>query len=155
MVRWCWVNSQCRGVLLIWIRVGQGPIALAVGAGGELFGRFYSRLSFLSPSLWETARYNLKYCLKGPLSPKTTNQPTNQPTHDSNIVATNDYQTQRYNLNFARNIKQPDTVTVRAIHVTVILVHNFNNVQISDQKNYIRCIMIIDIHSTLKSQEAV
>ena len=25
MVRWCWVNFQCRGVLLIWIRVGQGP----------------------------------------------------------------------------------------------------------------------------------
>ena len=28
--------------------------------------------SFLSPSLWETARYRLKYCLKGPLNP---NQP--------------------------------------------------------------------------------
>ena len=26
--------------------------------------------SFLSPSLWETARYRLKYCLKGPLNPK-------------------------------------------------------------------------------------
>ena len=34
MVRWCWVNFQCRGVLLIWIRVGQEPTALAVGAGG-------------------------------------------------------------------------------------------------------------------------
>ena len=33
--------------------------------------------SFLSPSLWETARYRLRYCLKGPLNPK---QPTNQPT---------------------------------------------------------------------------
>ena len=33
MVRWCWVNFQCRGVPLIWIRVGQGPSALAVGAG--------------------------------------------------------------------------------------------------------------------------
>ena len=32
--------------------------------------------SSLSPSLWETTRYRLKYCLKGPLSPK---QPTNQP----------------------------------------------------------------------------
>ena len=31
---------------------------------------------FLSPSLWETARYRLKYCLKGHLSPKP---PTNQP----------------------------------------------------------------------------
>ena len=31
--------------------------------------------SFLSPSLWETARYRLIYCLKGPLNPK---QPTIQ-----------------------------------------------------------------------------
>ena len=28
--------------------VGQGPIALAVGAGGALLGHFYSPLSFLS-----------------------------------------------------------------------------------------------------------
>ena len=34
MVRRCWVNLQCWGVLLIWIIVGQGPTALAVGAGG-------------------------------------------------------------------------------------------------------------------------
>ena len=27
--------------------VGQGPIALAVGAGGGLFGHFFSLLSFL------------------------------------------------------------------------------------------------------------
>ena len=32
-VRWCWVNFQCQGVLLICIIVGQGPIALAVGVG--------------------------------------------------------------------------------------------------------------------------
>ena len=32
----------------IWMTVGQGPIVLAVGAGVGLFGRFYSRLSFLS-----------------------------------------------------------------------------------------------------------
>ena len=31
-----------------WMIVGQGPIALAVGAGGGLFGHFYSPLSFLS-----------------------------------------------------------------------------------------------------------
>ena len=67
MVRWCWVNFQCRGVLLIWIIVGQGPIALAVGAGGGCLDIFFS---FLSPSLWETARYRLKYCLKVPLSPR-------------------------------------------------------------------------------------
>ena len=34
VVRRYWVNFQCRGVLLIWIIVGQGPIVLAVGAGG-------------------------------------------------------------------------------------------------------------------------
>ena len=31
--RWCCVNFQCRDVLLIWIRIGQGSTALAVGAG--------------------------------------------------------------------------------------------------------------------------
>ena len=36
----------------ILITVGQGPIALAVGAGGGWFGHFYSHLSsFLSFSL--------------------------------------------------------------------------------------------------------
>ena len=77
-MRWCWVNFQCRGVLLVWIRVGQGPTALAVGAGGgclDIFTLFYP-FSSLSPSLWETTRYRLKYCLKGSLSPKTTNQLT-------------------------------------------------------------------------------
>ena len=34
------------GVLLIWIKVGQGPTALAVGAGGGSLDIF-SRLSFL------------------------------------------------------------------------------------------------------------
>ena len=29
------------------LTVGQGPIALAVGAGGGLFGHFFSHLSFL------------------------------------------------------------------------------------------------------------
>ena len=32
----------------IWMTVGHGPIVLAVGVGGGLFGHFYSRLSFLS-----------------------------------------------------------------------------------------------------------
>ena len=30
----------------VWIVIGQGPIALAVGADGVLFGHFYSPLSF-------------------------------------------------------------------------------------------------------------
>ena len=32
----------------VWMIVGQGPFALAVGAGGGLFGHFYSPLFFLS-----------------------------------------------------------------------------------------------------------
>ena len=62
---------------IIWMIVGQGPTALAVDLVG-LFGHFYSHLSSspLSPSLYETARDRLKYCLKGPLNPKL---PTNQP----------------------------------------------------------------------------
>ena len=32
----------------ILITVGQGPTALALGAGGGLFGHFYSHLSLLS-----------------------------------------------------------------------------------------------------------
>ena len=61
----------------IWKLVGQGPIALAVDAGGGCLDIFIllNPFSPLSPSLWETARYRLKYCLKVPLNPK---QPTNQ-----------------------------------------------------------------------------
>ena len=58
----------------IWITVGL--TALAVEADGgclDMFTLIYP-FSSLSPSLWETARYRLKYCLKGPLNQK---QPTN------------------------------------------------------------------------------
>ena len=61
----------------IWITDGQGPTALAVGAGWgcmDIFTLIYP-FSPLSTFFWETARYRLKYCLKGPLNPK---QPTNQ-----------------------------------------------------------------------------
>ena len=63
----------------IWITVGQGPTALAVGADGGCLDIFTLIYPFcpLSPSLWETARYRLKYCLKGPLNPK---QPTKKPS---------------------------------------------------------------------------
>ena len=55
MVRRCWVTFQCRGVLLIWIIVGQGPIALAVGAGGGCLDIFslVCHFSFLTPSPWD------------------------------------------------------------------------------------------------------
>ena len=62
----------------IWITVGQGPTALAAGAGGgclDIFLTLIYPFSPLSPSLWETVRYRLKYCRKGLLNPK---QPTNQ-----------------------------------------------------------------------------
>ena len=53
------------------------PTALAEGADEgclDIFSLVY-HFSRLSPSLWETARYRLKYCLKGPLNEK---QPANQ-----------------------------------------------------------------------------
>ena len=55
--------------------IGQRVTVLAVGAGGRCLGIFslVCRFSFLSPSVWETARYRLNYCLKGPLS---SEQPT-------------------------------------------------------------------------------
>ena len=56
----------------IWMIVGQGPPVFAVGAGGgslDIFTLIYP-FTPLSPSLWEAARYRLKYCLKGPLNPK-------------------------------------------------------------------------------------
>ena len=78
-----WAFKPTSGLLhmtfLCWISVGQGLIALAVGAGGgglDIFSLIY-HFSFLSPSLWETARYRLKYCLKGPLNPKSINQSIN------------------------------------------------------------------------------
>ena len=79
VVRWFWVNFQFRGGLLIWMIVGQGSIALAVGAGGvglDIFTLLYP-FSPLSPSLWETARYRLKYCFKGPFNPKQSNPKPN------------------------------------------------------------------------------
>ena len=55
----------------VWMIVGQGPIALAVGAGGgclDIFTLLYP-FSTHSPSLWETVRYRLKYCLKWAVKP--------------------------------------------------------------------------------------
>ena len=61
----------------ILITVGQGPAALAVGAGGgclDIFTLIYP-FSFLSPSLWETARYRLTEILsQRAVKSKTTNQ---------------------------------------------------------------------------------
>ena len=61
----------------VWITVGQGPTALVVDAGWSCLKIFTLLYPFspLSPSLWEAARFRLKYCHKGLLNPK---QPTNQ-----------------------------------------------------------------------------
>ena len=65
------VNPNC-----VLFHRGQGSVALAVGAGGGCLDFFLSSIfSFFFLTLWETARYSLKYCLKGPLNPK---QITNQ-----------------------------------------------------------------------------
>ena len=55
MVRGCWVNIQCRGVLLISNIVGQDHTALEVGGGGVVWTFFLSSIIFIffSPSLWE------------------------------------------------------------------------------------------------------
>ena len=78
-------NLPMPGRPTIWMIVGQGPTVLAVGAGGgclDIFTLIYP-FSPLSPSLWEMARYRLKYCLRGPLNPK---QPTNQnPSYKTEI----------------------------------------------------------------------
>ena len=57
------------------MELGKLPVQEGKGCS-DIFSLVYHFI-FLSPSLWETARYRLKYCLKGPLSPK---QPTNQPS---------------------------------------------------------------------------
>ena len=70
----------------VWMIVGQGPIALAVGADGgclDIFTLLYPFSSF-SLSVSELARYRLKHCLKGPLNPK---QPTNQLTYRVTCLA--------------------------------------------------------------------
>ena len=101
VVRWCWVNFQFRPTIRI--TVGQGSIAFAVGVGGgclDIFTLIYP-FSPLSPSLWDTARYRLKYCLKGLLNPK---QPTNQP-QDENVYSTSHLKN-RY-MYFTKYAKKP------------------------------------------------
>ena len=54
VVRRCWVNFQCWCVLLFWTIEGQGPVVVAVDAGGGCLDIFFSHLSrlffFLPPS---------------------------------------------------------------------------------------------------------
>ena len=52
------VLGKLPGCPTVWMIVGQGPITLAVGAGGELLGHFFSHLSFLSSPLFFTLLYS-------------------------------------------------------------------------------------------------
>ena len=73
VVRRCWVNPvPGRPTNLAYSRA-RAYCAFSKTGGGclDIFSLIY-HFFFLSPSLWETARYRLKYCLKGPLSPKST-----------------------------------------------------------------------------------
>ena len=51
VVRWCWVNFPVPGRPTILITVGQGPIALALGAGGGGLDSFILVHPFSSFSL--------------------------------------------------------------------------------------------------------
>ena len=59
MFLYIWGWSGGAGRPTFWMIVGQGPIALAVGAGGGCLDNFTLLYPFspLSPSLWEAARY--------------------------------------------------------------------------------------------------
>ena len=75
VVQWRWVNFQCRGVLLIWLIVGQGPTALAEGAGGgcpDIFTLIYLLSSF-SLSLGD-GPIKTEILSQRTVKPKTTNQ---------------------------------------------------------------------------------
>ena len=78
VVRWCWVNFQYRGILLLDKCKARAYCACSRCGWGFLDNfSLVHHFSFISPSLWETARYRLNYCNKGPFSPK---QPTNLPS---------------------------------------------------------------------------
>ena len=82
VVRWCWVNLQCRGVLLIWMSRARAYCA-SNGCGWGLFGHFYSRLSFLFFFLPLAGRWSDIDCA---VKLKTTNQPTTRQIRDGWVV---------------------------------------------------------------------
>ena len=76
------------------LSLGDGPIQTEIRSQRAVKPKTTNQpFSFLSPSLWETAGYRLKHCLKAPLSPK---QPTKQPTFLSPSV----WETARYRLKY-------------------------------------------------------
>ena len=76
VVQCCRVNFQCRGILLILIIVGQGPLALVIGAGGDCLDIFLSSVIFtISLSLRDGPIWTAIPSQRA-VKPKTTNQPT-------------------------------------------------------------------------------
>ena len=73
VVRWFWVNFQCRGVLLIFIVVGQGLTALTGGGCLDIFALVYL-FSFLSPFSLGDGPISTKLLSQRAVKPKTTNQ---------------------------------------------------------------------------------
>ena len=71
----------------------------------DIFSLIYL-FSFLSPSLWETARYRLKYCLKGPLNPK---QPTNQLRNIKSVISLYSFSRQIYISSFRDPFRTSNT----------------------------------------------
>ena len=61
------------GILLIWIIVGQGPTARAVGAGGFAWTLVLSTIISLFLPLSGRWPDRVKYCLKRAVKPKITN----------------------------------------------------------------------------------
>ena len=72
VVRSCWINFQCRVCSTYLDKSRARAYCSCSRCGWGLFGHFslVYHFTFLSPSLWETARYRLKYCPTGPLIPK-------------------------------------------------------------------------------------
>ena len=69
----CWVNFQCRGVLLVWMIVGQGSIALAVGAGGGCLDIFLSSIFSLFCLPLGDGPIQTEILPQRAVKPKTTN----------------------------------------------------------------------------------
>ena len=68
-----WINLQCRGILLIWIIVGQGPTVLVAGVGGSCLDIFLSLLSSFSCSLEEIPIWT-EILFQRAVKPQSSNQ---------------------------------------------------------------------------------
>ena len=79
------INMGWSGRVAFSAMVEQGPTVLAEGAtweGVDIFS-FVNQFSFLSPSIWEMARYRHRYCPQGPLNPKQQQRNISKVLHTS------------------------------------------------------------------------